>query len=88
MAKYCTYAVWQDERKHFIDAMQRHGIFNFLLLRYFFCWRNFETAYTKLVFTEIILDIQAYTAITKAWVKGLWKKGFEGAHEAAAGLAY
>lgn len=37
---------------------------------------------------EIFMDVQAYGVKTKAWVKGLWKRGFAGAHEAAAGLTY
>ncbi|KAG6866354.1 hypothetical protein C0991_005275 [Blastosporella zonata] len=89
MAKYCTYAVWQIERKRLIDAMQHSGVFTYSLLRsYFSCWWKFEKAYTKLVILEMVMDFEAYTVITKAWVKGWWKRGFEGAHQAAAGLAY
>ncbi|KNZ77750.1 ABC1 family protein C15C4.02 [Termitomyces sp. J132] len=88
-AKYCTYAVWQDERKRLIDAMIHKGIFNFPLLRgCFSCWWKFRRQYAKLVIGEIFLDLQAIAIIKKAWVKGLWRKGFQGAHQAAAGLAY
>ncbi|KAG6900768.1 hypothetical protein C0993_002192 [Termitomyces sp. T159_Od127] len=87
-AKYCTYAVWQDERKRLIGAMQT-SYFDFSLLgRYFTGWWKFRREYAKLIIGEVFMDIQAYTIITKAWIKGLWKKGFEGAHQAAAGLAY
>ncbi|KAG6810918.1 hypothetical protein H0H92_009813 [Tricholoma furcatifolium] len=89
MAKYCTYAAWENERKRIIDGMQRSGILNIRLLKqYFVGWWKFEKSYTKLVFAEMYMDFQAYTVITKAWIKGLWKKGFRGAHQAAAGLAY
>jgi aarF domain-containing kinase len=40
-----------------------------------------------MVCLEIFMDFQAYGVMAKAWVKGLWKRGFAGAHEAAAGLA-
>lgn len=33
------------------------------------------------------MDLQAYARKTAAWARGLWDKGFEGAHLAAAGLA-
>lgn len=41
-----------------------------------------------MVVAETFMDIQAYGVKMKAWIKGLWKRGFAGAHEAAAGLAY
>ncbi|KAG6917318.1 hypothetical protein DXG01_002976 [Tephrocybe rancida] len=88
-AKYCTYAVWQDERKHLIDSVKRSGLLTFSLLKsYFSSWWKFEKTYTRLVIVEMWLDTQAYAVMTKAWAKGLWKKGFQGAHQAAAGLAY
>jgi aarF domain-containing kinase len=41
-----------------------------------------------MVIVETFMDLQAYIVKTKAWLKGLWKRGFVGAHQAAAGLAY
>lgn len=35
---------------------------------------------------ESIMDFQAYLNKSKAWVYGLWQKGFQGAHDAAFGL--
>ncbi|KAF8070118.1 ABC1 family-domain-containing protein [Lyophyllum atratum] len=88
-AKYCTYAVWQDERKRLFDAMKQKGILSFRLLKdYFSCWWRFEKTYTQLVLVESFMDIKAYGVKTRAWIKGLWKRGFVGAHQAAAGLAY
>lgn len=50
--------------------------------------RKFEKSYTHIVIAETFMDLQAYGVKTKAWLKGLWKRGFKGAHQAAAGLAY
>jgi aarF domain-containing kinase len=44
--------------------------------------------YSRMVIVETIMDLEAYVVKTKAWLKGLWKKGFVGARHAAAGLAY
>ncbi|KAF5385816.1 hypothetical protein D9615_002577 [Tricholomella constricta] len=88
-AKYCTYAVWQDERRRLIDAMKHNGILSLRLLKeYFTCWWKFEKAYTQLVVVETFMDFEAYAVKTKAWIKGLWRRGFVGARQAAAGLAY
>ncbi|KAG5641647.1 hypothetical protein DXG03_004541 [Asterophora parasitica] len=90
-AKYCTYAVWQDERQRLIDTMKlnTNSIFSFRILKdYFIGWWKFEKSYTQLVVLETIMDFQAFTVKTRAWIKGLWKRGFVGAHQAAAGLAY
>jgi aarF domain-containing kinase len=37
-AKYCTYAVWQDDRKRIIDKMREHGLLSFGVMEYFACW--------------------------------------------------
>jgi aarF domain-containing kinase len=44
--------------------------------------------YSQIVIAETFMDLQAYAVKTRAWLKGLWKQGFVGAHQAAAGLAY
>ena len=44
--------------------------------------------YSQLVIMETFMDLQAYVVKTKAWLKGLWKQGLVGAHQAAAGLDY
>ena len=36
---------------------------------------------------EWYMDVQAQARKFTAWVGGLWRTGFEGAHKAAAGLA-
>jgi len=32
------------------------------------------------------MDMQARSILCKDWAKGLWRRGLEGAHRAAAGL--
>jgi hypothetical protein len=34
------------------------------------------------------MDSMAYLVKAGAWIKGLYNRGFEGAHKAAAGLSY
>jgi len=88
-AKYCTTAVWQDDQRRLIDKMQVRGFLSLdILLQYFQCWWQFRRTYSQMVFLEQILDIQALMVKSKAWLKGLWTKGFHGAHSAAAGLEY
>jgi len=48
--------------------------------------RRYENAYTLLSVVESIMDFQAYLQKSKTWVQGLWRKGFQGAHDAAFGL--
>ncbi|KAJ6625621.1 ABC1-domain-containing protein [Mycena sp. CBHHK59/15] len=87
-AKYCATAVWQDDRQRLIDKMRDRGLFSVgLLLQYFQCWWKFQKTYTKMVFVEQILDLQAIAVKSRAWMRGLRTKGLHGAHNAAAGLA-
>ncbi|KAF8161107.1 ABC1 family-domain-containing protein [Crassisporium funariophilum] len=88
-AKYCTEAVWQDERKQLIDTMRERGLLSSsLLFAYFTSWWKYEKAYSQLSVLEAFMDVQAYLKKTSAWMHGLWLKGFKGAHDAASGLAY
>ncbi|KAF9460710.1 ABC1 family-domain-containing protein [Collybia nuda] len=88
-AKYCTFAVWQDDRKRLIDTLRERGLLSLCLLcEYFLGWWRFEKSYTRLIIAEALLDVQAYGVKSKAWIHGMWAKGFDGAHRAAAGLAY
>ncbi|KAJ7132748.1 ABC1 family-domain-containing protein [Mycena crocata] len=86
-AKYCTTAVWQDDRKRLIDEMHDRGFLSIgILIQYLQCWWKFQKTYSKMVVLEQILDLQAFAVKSQAWVKGLCTKGFHGAHDAAAGL--
>ncbi|KAK0226103.1 ABC1 family-domain-containing protein [Armillaria fumosa] len=89
MAKYCIYAVWQDDRLRVIDSIRDRGLFSFgLFFDYFRCWWRYQKSYAQVVFVESVMDIQAHSVITRAWIRGLLlTKGFRGAHLAAAGLA-
>jgi len=58
----------------------------FLFLTSAFC-RKYEKLYCGLVVLEWYMDVQAQGRKFTAWVGGLWRTGFEGAHKAAAGLA-
>lgn len=49
--------------------------------------RKYERLYCRLVVLEWYMDVQAQARKFTAWVGGLWRTGFEGAHKAAAGLA-
>ncbi|KAJ7462338.1 ABC1 family-domain-containing protein, partial [Mycena galericulata] len=86
-AKYCSTAVWQDDQKRLIDEMQAKGYLSIgILLHYFQCWWKFRKTYGKMLVLEQILDLQAFTVKSRAWLRGLRTKGFRGAHDAAAGL--
>ncbi|KAF9475536.1 ABC1-domain-containing protein [Pholiota conissans] len=87
-AKYCTYAVWRDDRKRLIDMMKERGLLSYrLLYDYFSCWWRYEEAYTRLSLVEMFMDMEAFRSRSRAWIQGLWLKGFKGAHNAAFGLA-
>jgi aarF domain-containing kinase len=104
-AKYCSLAVWQDDRRRLIDLMRVKGLLSWSLLReYFTCWmsvhdvattcaplitflRRYEKNYRTIIVVETYMDLRAYLVKSGAWLRGLFTKGFEGAHRAAAGLA-
>ncbi|KAA1474282.1 ABC1-domain-containing protein [Dentipellis sp. KUC8613] len=88
MAKYCASAVWQDDRRRLIDQMREKGITSpSLLVEYFKCWWGYEKLYRSLIVVETFMDLQAHFRMTLAWLCGLYSRGFDGAHKAAAGLA-
>ncbi|KAI0785656.1 ABC1 family-domain-containing protein [Abortiporus biennis] len=88
-AKYCTFAVWREDRKRLVNEMREKGLMSLgLLFDYFSGWWRYEKSYNSLVLAETILDLRASLIKTKAWVRGLLTAGgLRGAHEAAAGLA-
>ncbi|KAI0063635.1 ABC1-domain-containing protein [Artomyces pyxidatus] len=88
-AKYCAKAVWRDDRRRLIDEMIEKGLMSpGTLVEYFGSWWRFEKLYRSLIVVETWMDAQAYARKTLAWLRGWWRKGFVGAHQAAAGLAY
>lgn len=86
VAKYCTTAVWEDERQTIFDQMRGSGLLTRGLAEYFGAWWRYERLYCGLVVLEWYMDIQAQARKFTAWFKGLYRTGFEGAHKAAAGL--
>ncbi|KAJ8517148.1 hypothetical protein ONZ45_g5607 [Pleurotus djamor] len=87
MAKYCSVAVWQDERRRLVELMRDQGVFSFTLLRqYFGSWWRYEKQYLGITYVEVLLDIQSRFHLLRDWTRGLLSTGFEGAHNAAAGL--
>ncbi|KAH9176783.1 ABC1-domain-containing protein [Lactarius sanguifluus] len=87
VAKYCTAAVWEDERQTIFDGMRGSGLLSpGRLAEYFGAWWRFERLYCGLVVLEWYMDIQAHARKFTAWFRGLYRTGFEGAHKAAAGL--
>ncbi|KDQ53504.1 hypothetical protein JAAARDRAFT_136813 [Jaapia argillacea MUCL 33604] len=88
MAKYCAYAVWQDDRRRLIDEMREKGLMSFgLLFEYFGCWWRYEKLHTQLLVTEAVMDGEAALVKLRAWVRGLRTMGWQGAYRASAGLA-
>ncbi|KAH8993315.1 ABC1-domain-containing protein, partial [Lactarius hatsudake] len=87
VAKYCTAAVWEDERQTIFDGMRGSGLLSpGNLTEYFGAWWRFERLYCGLVVLEWYMDIQAQARKFTAWFRGLYRTGFEGAHKAASGL--
>ncbi|KAJ7084414.1 ABC1 family-domain-containing protein [Mycena belliarum] len=87
-AKYCTTAVWQDDRQRLTDKIQKRGFLSIgVLFQYLQCWWKFQKMYTKMIILEQVLDLRAFTVKSRAWIRGLCTQGFHGAYEAAAGLA-
>ncbi|KAI0344865.1 ABC1-domain-containing protein [Trametopsis cervina] len=86
-AKYCTRAVWENDRQRLVSSIPRRGLLSFVL-EYVQCWWRFERMYRPIVLAETWMDLQAELVILKAWLRGLvLVGGLSGAHQAAAGLA-
>jgi len=86
VARYCSLAVWMDDRKRYFTRWRRTGPTWSSLYGYFSNWWSFHLYYDGLRVVEMAMDIQARMVMTSAWVHGLWVKGFAGASRAAAGL--
>jgi aarF domain-containing kinase len=37
-AKYCTRAVWEDDRMHLIDTIRKRGLLSVSIFQYFGSW--------------------------------------------------
>lgn len=50
--------------------------------------RCYRKGYAKFAIYERILDFEGWKTKQEAWFHGLWQRGLEGAHDAAAGLKH
>ncbi|PPQ63998.1 hypothetical protein CVT24_009427 [Panaeolus cyanescens] len=87
MAKFCTDAVWlADERRYSEDLKQHRPRALSILCRYFATWITYRIRRAGLSLTECMLDLKGFAAKNRAWLRGLWAKGLQGAHNAEYGL--
>mgnify|MGYP001473397686 CR=1 FL=1 len=49
-------------------------------------YRTYELKYIQLLAYEAYLDFGGWKVKREAWLRGLWRKGLQGARDAAAGL--
>ncbi|KAF5316889.1 hypothetical protein D9611_003963 [Ephemerocybe angulata] len=86
-AKFCIWAVWQDDRRRLSETLRSRGLLSISLFRdWFKSWWKYEVKYIQLVCYEAYLDFAGWKVQRKAWLRGLWQKGLQGARDAAAGL--
>jgi len=82
-AKYCMYAVWQDDRIRI--RQEQRGFLSLCSLVN--SWWTYVKGYTGVVLVETFMDAQAYGVKTAAWAGGLFRtRALDGAHKAASGL--
>ncbi|KAG9049939.1 hypothetical protein FS837_008525 [Tulasnella sp. UAMH 9824] len=86
VARYCSLAVWIDQRNRFFSELRRSGPSLSAFYNLVSSWISFHTYYDGLRMLEIGMDINARIRMTSAWLRGLWANGFVGAERAAAGL--
>lgn len=86
-AKFCVAAIWEDDRRRLNQTVATRGLLSFSLFKdWFKSWWKYEVKYVQLVLYEAYLDFSGWTIQREAWLRGLWRKGLQGAHDAAAGL--
>ncbi|KAN0091092.1 ABC1 family domain containing protein [Tylopilus felleus] len=85
-AKYCMTAVWRDDRRQ----IQENGLRTYgwigSLRHMISCWWRYARGYTSMRILEIVMDVEASTLKSVAWLRGLRSRGLVGAYQAAAGL--
>ncbi|TFK26455.1 atypical/ABC1/ABC1-B protein kinase [Coprinopsis marcescibilis] len=84
-AKYCLDAVWEDDRHIIMSGMWDQGIAR-SLIKLVSTWWHYKKSYAEYALLEKLLDFDGWRVNKLAWLQGLWRHGFSGAHEAAAGL--
>ncbi|KAG8948518.1 hypothetical protein FRC04_009728 [Tulasnella sp. 424] len=86
VARYCSLAVWIDQRKEFFSELRRSGPSLSAFRNFVSSWVSFHVYYDGLRLLEMGMDISAHIRMTSAWLRGLWANGLVGAERAAAGL--
>jgi len=87
-ATYCARAVFWDDLSSLAREVRERGVLApSAVSRYFGILWRYERTWLPLTFYGAMLDTMAWWRKTRAWMSGLWMRGFEGAHMAAAGLA-
>ncbi|KDQ21746.1 hypothetical protein BOTBODRAFT_26173 [Botryobasidium botryosum FD-172 SS1] len=87
VARYCSVAVWQDERNRFFNQWRNDGLSLSLLTRGISSFWAYHMVYDGLRIVEWFMDTKAQLVKTKAYLRGLYTQGWSGAKLAAAGLA-
>lgn len=86
VARYCSLAVWRDERKRFFSEWRLSGPTWGSIGEYISKWWSYQIYYNGLRVVEMGMDVQARMVMTSAWLHGWWVRGWAGAERAAAGL--
>ncbi|KAG9316562.1 Rad9-domain-containing protein [Chiua virens] len=86
-AKYCMTAVWRDDRRRIQEEGLRTYGWLGSLHQMIGCWWRYARGYSSMRLLEIMMDVQASTLKSLAWLRGLRNRGLVGAHQAAAGLS-
>ncbi|EJD02965.1 ABC1-domain-containing protein [Fomitiporia mediterranea MF3/22] len=86
-AQFCNLAVYEDCKRTLYDSIRVRGSLSWSMVgTYFGQWWYYQKQKQSLRLVELALDTEAWVKKTKAWIRGLCRKGFRGAHLAAAGL--
>ncbi|KAG8848428.1 hypothetical protein FRB96_001214 [Tulasnella sp. 330] len=86
VARYCSLAVWIDDRKRFFTEWRQTGVNWSSLGQYLSHWWMFHVYYDGLRFVEMGMDLQAWAIKSATWLRALFRHGLAGAERAAAGL--
>ncbi|EFI28146.1 atypical/ABC1/ABC1-B protein kinase [Coprinopsis cinerea okayama7 len=84
-AKYCLKASWVADQHQILSNVRTFGFTRSLCL-WISGWWHYRTSYAAFAVYEALLDFQGWKVKKLAWLRGLWRQGFRGAHDAAAGL--
>ncbi|KAH6913980.1 atypical/ABC1/ABC1-B protein kinase [Coprinopsis sp. MPI-PUGE-AT-0042] len=86
-AKYCLNASWDADQQSLLSHMWDRGLARTFCL-WLVGWLSYRKDYAKFALYERKLDFDGWKTKKQAWFHGLWQRGLEGAHDAAAGLQH